>query len=238
MDYVYFCIKLKRFGMKLNLVLIGLVLFAFACGSGEKPAEMEEEVKGSGLPYLGFHDFGPTIKDGKEVMDTIYHTVPEFYLMAQDSAAFTNADVAGKIHVVNFFFTSCPSICPAMIGQMKRLQENTKDIKELIFLSHTVDPKRDSIPKLNAYIKERSLDTHNWFFLYGEKEEVYELGSNGYLVNAMEDEKADGGFLHSEHFVLVDREGRVRGLYDGTKNEQVDKLEQDIRLLLKKEYGQ
>lgn len=207
------------------LSALSLIILASCSGSSE---EITEE-KIIPLPYFGQHDF-----DGK---DTIYHTIPPYMLLAHDSSEFTNDRVAGKIHVVNFFFTSCPSICPAMIEQMRRLQEMTADIEEIQFLSHTVDPKRDTIPKLQAYIAERNLDTHNWFFLYGEKEYVYELGMDGYILNAMEDEKAEGGFLHSEHFVLVDREGHIRGLYVGTETDQVDQLEKDIRKLLKEEYA-
>jgi len=124
-----------------------------------------------------------------------------------------------------------------MIEQMKRLQGNTSDIEEIKFLSHTIDPERDSIPRLNWYINEKGIDTHNWYFLYGEREYVYDLGENGYMINAMEDEAAEGGFLHSEHFVLIDREGHIRGLYDGTQTTEVDRLEKDIRKLLKIEYG-
>lgn len=225
--------------MKRNLFLCSLVALLFSCSGSSENGETNPETqeKGSGLPYLGFHDYGMTMKDGKEVMDTIYHTVPEFYLTAQDSSVFSNEQVDGKIHVVNFFFTSCPAICPAMIAQMKRLQENTNDIEELVFLSHTIDPRRDSIPRLNSYIAEKKLDTHNWYFLYGDKAYVHDLGENGYMINAMEDDQAEGGFLHSEHFVLVDREGHIRGLYVGTETDQVDQLEKDIRKLLKTEYG-
>lgn len=197
-----------------------------------------EEPKGSGLPYLGQHDVQLVQDtDGNDVFDTIYHVVPEYYLTAHDSTEFSNDRVEGKVHVVNFFFTSCPAICPAMIAQMKRLQENTTDIEELTFLSHTIDPRRDSIPRLQEYIAEKELDTQNWFFLYGDKVYVHELGEDGYMINAMEDEAAEGGFLHSEHFILVDREGHVRGLYVGTDTDQVDQLEKDLRKLLKTEYN-
>lgn len=206
------------------LALIGIMASLFSC-SGNTDETVKIEIKVEPLPYLGQHDMDET--------GTIYHTVPPYELLAHDSSIFTNDIVAGKIHVVNFFFTSCPAICPAMIEQMKRLQGKTNDIEELVFLSHTVDPVRDTIPKLRAYIAERNIDTHNWFFLYGEKEYVYELGMDGYILNAMEDEKAEGGFLHSEHFALIDREGHVRGLYVGTETEQVDLLEQDIRKLIK-----
>jgi protein SCO1 len=216
--------------MHLKFVLPAFLsaLLMISCGgnSEENTASADTIVP---LPYFGQHEFDGT--------DTLYHTIPPYTLLAHDSSEFSNDRVAGKIHVVNFFFTSCPSICPAMIGQMGRLQEMTADIEEITFLSHTVDPKRDTIPKLQAFIAERNLDTHNWFFLYGEKEYVYELGMEGYILNAMEDEKADGGFLHSEHFVLIDREGHIRGMYVGTENAQVDQCEKDIRKLLKEEYA-
>lgn len=220
--------------MKLIYFYPALLLFIYSCG-GDTPAVEKEQI--SYLPYLGQHDVDMKIVNGEEVYDTIYHSIPPFNLLTQDSIEFTEADVAGKIHVVNFFFTSCPSICPAMIEQMKRLQGMTADIEELTFLSHTVDPKRDTLAKLRQYIADRNIDTHNWFFLYGEKEYVYDLGTYGYIINAMEDEKADGGFLHSEYFVLIDREAHIRGMYDGTDTQQVDQLEKDIRRLLKDEYS-
>lgn len=219
--------------------LISVAFVLASCGSETNDAtESPIEEKGSGLPYFGFHEYGKVIRDGKEVFDTIYHTVPEFFLTAQDGSLFTNENVAGKIHVVNFFFTSCPSICPAMIAQMKRLQGNTADIEELVFMSHTIDPRRDTLERLNAYIADKELDTHNWFFLYGEQAYVHDLGLEGYIINAMEDNAADGGFLHSEQFVLIDREGHIRGLYVGTETDQVDQLEKDIRKLIAKEYGE
>jgi len=216
-----------------QLFILGIFALSLAACSGESTdgsTSQETGPVGSGLPYIGFHDF-----NGE---DTIYHTVPSYHLTAQDSSYFTNSNVSGKVHVANFFFTSCPAICPAMIAQMKRLQENTNDIEELTFLSHTIDPRRDTIPRLNAYIAEKELDTHNWYFLYGEKEYVHDLGISGYMINAMEDEAAEGGFLHSEHFILIDREGHIRGLYTGTETEEVDRLEEDIRKLLKLDYGQ
>jgi protein SCO1/2 len=211
-----------------------LVLFA-SCGSevleDEHPADTYVP-----LPYIGQHDVEMVIRNGVEQMDTIYHVVPPFVLMDQDSQLVTNDLVKGKIYVANFFFTSCPAICPAMIEQMKRFQGLTNDIEELVILSHTIDPERDSIPKLRQYIADREIDTRNWHFLYGARSYVHDLGKQGYMVNAMEDEKAEGGFLHSEHFVLIDREGHVRGLYTGTDTEDVNRLNDDIRKLIANEY--
>lgn len=207
-----------------------------SCGGSEDPESTAEVYVP--LPHIGMHDVDIVMENGHEVMDTIYHTVPPFELMNQDCTVVTNELVEGKVHVANFFFTSCPAICPAMIEQMKRFQEMTEDIDELIILSHTIDPDRDSIPKLNQYIADRNIDTHNWHFLYHEEREyIHFLGKEGYMVNAMEDAEAEGGFLHSEHFVLIDREGHIRGLYTGTETEEVDRLAEDIRLLIKHEYN-
>lgn len=211
--------------MKSFFILASVSLLLASCGSSEQNNTENTEPKIEHLPYLGPHEITET--------DTIYHTIPPYSLLAQDSSIFTNERVAGRIHVAHFFFTSCPAVCPAMIEQMKRLQEMTSDIDEIMFLSHTVDPKRDTIPKLQAYIADHKVDTRNWFFLYGDRDVVYELGEEGYIINAMEDEAAEGGFLHSEHFVLIDREGHIRGMYVGTDTKEVDQLEKDIRKLLK-----
>lgn len=219
--------------MKNLISIFSLTLLFVSCGGSnsteENSTEESQEEKYTPLPYIGTHDI--------DLVDTFYHVVPKFELMNQDSEIVTNEAVQGKVHVANFFFTSCPSICPAMIEQMKRLQELTNDIDELVILSHTIDPERDSIPKLRQYISDRNIDTHNWHFLYGEREYVHWLGKEGYMVNAMEDEQAEGGFLHSEHFVLIDREGHIRGLYTGTDTEEVNKLNDDIRKLIANEYN-
>lgn len=221
--------------MKTLLSISLLLTIIYSCGTSEE--NTETTVNDSGLPYIGMHELEITENDGVKDTNKIYHVVPPFSLMAQDSSTITNQLVKGKIHIANFFFTSCPSICPAMIAQMQRLQQNTLDIDELIFLSHTIDPKRDTIPKLRAYIEDKNIDTQNWYFLYGDKQYVHDLGIDGYMVNAMEDDQAEGGFLHSEHFVLIDREGHIRGLYSGIDTQQVDQLEKDIRNLIKTEYA-
>ena len=218
-----------------SLLFLGL----FSCGGEEVVETDTPEIPEQVLPYFGEKEVEMIDVDGEMVTDTIYHVVPEYIFTDQDSNLFTNENVEGKIHVANFFFTSCPAICPAMIEQMRRLQENTSDIEELSFLSHTIDPKRDTIPKLQAYIAERELNTDNWSFLYdSDRDYIHDLAKTGYIINAMEDEEADGGFLHSEHFILIDREGHIRGLYEGTDPAKVDLLEADIRKLIKEEYGE
>lgn len=189
------------------------------------------------LPFIGEKDYDYDL-DG-QIIDTLFHTIPPFYFTAHDSSIITNETVKGKIYVADFFFTNCPSICPIMTGNMKTFHENTKDIDELLILSHTIDPGRDTLARLNAYISEKEVNTRDdWFFLFASQDYTYDIGKHGYKVNADVDEKAEGGFLHSEYFMLIDREGRIRGAYDGTNPEEVAQLEIDIRLLIEKEYGE
>jgi len=189
------------------------------------------------LPYIGNKDYDLNL-DG-EIIDSVFHTIPPFSFTTHQGKIINNDFVKGKIYVADFFFTNCPSICPIMTDNMKILHENTKDINELLILSHTIDPGRDTLEQLNKYIKDKEIDTRDdWFFLFGSQDYTYDIGKHGYLINADIDEAAEGGFLHSEHFVLIDREGRIRGMYEGTNPEQVEQLEKDIRLLLATEYGE
>lgn len=223
-----------------HLFYAGILLIFASCGSssGEKTTEGNPENTYKPLPYLGFHDEVP-VKDenGNEVWKKVYYQVPDFEFTNQDSVLVTNKMTDGHVYVANFFFTSCPHICPSMMEHMKRLQEKTDDIEELIILSHTIDPERDSIPRLKEYIQEREIDTRNWHLLYNEREYTHYMGIEGYMLSIVEsEEEADGGFLHSEYFVLVDRDRHIRGMYNGTKTEEVDQLAEDIRELIKNEY--
>ena len=222
--------------MSLRLVvLMFLLVFLYACSAGENSEEDPSTQAKQVLPYLGFKE---TQKNEQGGTDTLYHTVPPFAFTNQDSIVITDKDLKGRIYVADFFFTHCPTICPVMTRQMKRLVENTSDIDELVFLSHTIDPKRDTLERLRAYREIMDISADNWHFLRGTMEYTYDIGKHGYLINADEDEEADGGYLHSEHFVLVDREGHIRGMYEGTDPERVDQLEKDIRKLIQMQYGE
>lgn len=223
--------------VKNSLLLLIIALMTFSCETTEDHSDNKKENTPKALPFIGNMDYG---YDGNgNVTDTVFHTVPKFAFTAHDSSLVTSELVKGKIYVANFFFTSCPSICPRMTENMKILHDNTKDIEELIILSHTVDPVHDTLERLNNYIEVRNIDTRDdWFFLHADQEYTYEIGKYGYLINAEVDPEAEGGFLHSEHFVLIDREGRIRGMYEGTKQGEVEKLENDIRNLIKYEYGE
>ena len=149
------------------------------------------------------------------------------------------ADVKGKIYVADFFFGTCPTICPKMAQQMLRVYDRFNTDEDFAILSHTIDPEHDTVEYLNGYAAKLGVnDNKTWHFLTGVKEEIYDLGTaRGYMVQMREDETADGGYIHQGAFVLIDKEGRVRGFYDGTIPEKVDILMNDIEVL-KAEYAE
>ncbi|MGV3630156.1 MAG: SCO family protein [Bacteroidota bacterium] len=198
----------------------------------------QESKKERVLPFIGHYDVEYKTVDGKEVADTIYPRIPAFKFLNQDSVWISSKDLKGKIWVANFFFTSCPTICPKMTSQMKRLSILTKDLeKEIEFLSFSINSDNDRPHVLKRYIAHNGITAKNWQFFTGKPEaEVHLLGDENFLVNAREDLGSEGGYAHSEAFVLVDKEGYIRGMYNGTDTQEVDKLHKDLRKLLKHEY--
>ena len=174
------------------------------------------------------------------------HVIPAFSFINQQNDTITNTDYDGSIYVANFFFTNCPTICPIMTNKMKYVQDKLSVYPNIKFLSHTVDPENDSPVKLLEYARSMQADLSNWNFVTGSKDEIYKIATF-YFVNAVKDELAPGGFLHSENFILVDKQGRVRsgidingnpyGAYDGTSDKDIKTLIKDIRVLMA-EYKQ
>lgn len=189
------------------------------------------------LPYFGPKETQVVQRDGRDVIDTIYATVPAFRFTDQFGRTFTDQDAAGKILVVDFFFTRCGTICPRMSVQMQQLQLKLDDpaFDDVLFLSHSVDPEHDTPEVLREYARKLQADTARWKFLTGDKTELYLQGSEGYYLAAREDVMAEGGFLHSEKFVLVDKDKHIRGYYDGTTADGMNAVAADIKMLLKEE---
>ncbi len=209
--------------------LIGLVAVLVGCAEEKKPRV---------LPFYGNFDVITYSKNGETYTDTVYPKIPKFTYLNQDSIEITSTKYKGKVWIANFFFTSCPSICPPMMSQMRRLNILTKDIqKEVQFISFSIDPKTDQPSVLRKYIKNNGIETKNWVFLTGNEAKTHYLGVHHFMVHAKRSAMASGGFAHQDGLVLVDREGIVRGIYLGTKTEEVDKLNKDLRKLLKVEYG-
>ncbi len=213
--------------MKSLLLILPFLCLLFSC----------EETKRRALPYIGNYDLEYRMVNGKEVVDTIYPKVAAFTMLNQDSMKVTSNDLKGKIWVADFFFTSCPTICPAMTSQMKRVSEGTEDVKDQVhLLSFSINPKQDQPQVLRAYRKKYGITANNWHFLTGNEAKTHQLGIESFQIFAGQDDEAAGGYAHSPAFSLVDKEGYIRGVYVGTDPEQVDQLIKDLHRLIEIEY--
>ena len=167
--------------------------------------------------------------------DTVYHTIAPFQFVDQDSSVITNASFKGKIYVADFFFTSCRTICPIMKTQMVRVYEATSEMPDVLILSHTIDPEYDTVALLREFAKRLGVKSERWHFVTGVKDSIYKIAQTSYFATAMEDKSEPDGFIHSGAFLLIDRKGRIRGKYDGTKEEEVNRLIVDIKRLRSEE---
>jgi protein SCO1/2 len=211
--------------MNQNFTALLILIFVFTgC--------MEQNEKGK-LPILGRKNIQEIMVNGNITYDTTYHTIADFTFINQDSIEVSNETFHNKIYIADFFFTTCPTICPIMKTQMLRIYQYYEDNDQVMFLSHTIDPDYDTVALLHNFADRLGVSSSKWHFVTGHKEDIYEIGQNNYMVTAMEDKNEPGGYLHSGAFILVDRERRIRGLYDGTDEDQVDRLINDIPKLLK-----
>lgn len=169
--------------------------------------------------------------DGKERVDTIYHSLPQFSLLDQDSQTVTLKDLENKVVVADFFFSTCPGICPRMMTNMAIVNAAMTKRQDFAIVSHSVNPERDTVRALAEYSKLVGAVAPRWRLLTGPKKDIYDLGMDGYKLAVDEDPRAPGGFLHSEMFVLLDKQQRIRGYYDGTDTAQVNKLINDVKIL-------
>ncbi len=209
--------------MKYFFIWAIVIFIIYSCGTGNEK-----------LPVLGPMKIeNARTVNGKIVADTVYHTIRDFSFTDQDGNTVTQDTFRDKIYVADFFFTTCPTICPIMKTQMLRVYDIYKDNPEVKFLSHTIDPKHDSVAVLHEYAERLGVRSDVWHFVTGPQEEIYDIGQNSYMVTAREDPNEPGGHLHSGAFLLIDKQRRIRGIYDGTKKEAVDKLIEDIRKLLR-----
>lgn len=202
--------------MKLKVILkIFIVCGLFFACTNKQPKML--------LPVLG----------AKKYMhnDTIYHTIGNFKFQNQYGETITNETIKNKIYVADFFFTTCQSICPEMSKNLVTIQKEFENDDSLLILSHSVNPNHDTVEVLSDYGQAYGAKKGKWHFLTGNKQEIYTLAKDSYLVNAFEDDGSPEGFLHSELFLLIDTQGRIRGMYDGTDKAAVLKLIGDIKLL-------
>jgi len=172
--------------------------------------------------------YGPTTEVKGEVTE---HHVPAFDMVNQFGRKVTASEIDNKVAVVNFFFTSCPTICPQMMRNMQTVQELYLNDDRVALLSFTVDPKRDNPSRLKTFADAYHIDARRWNLLTGDKKVIYSLARNGFYLTASQGDGGDHDFIHSENLVLIDTEKRIRGYYDGTDEAAVDKLINDITKL-------
>lgn len=204
-----------------RFIAIAVLLIA-GCKSSVKP-----------LPVLGEPTIAARQQDGKTVSDTIYPAVPPFSFTDQDSLPVNEKSFAGKIYVADFIFLSCPNICPKMTTEMTKVYRSFKTDDRVYFLSHTIDPEDDSIPRLKAYAASLEVSSPKWRFVTGSQDTIYHLAEKGYFSTAYKDSTAPGGFVHSGGLLLVDKQRHIRGVYNGTEPKETDRLINDINILLK-----
>ncbi|PTT03620.1 SCO family protein [Pedobacter sp. HMWF019] len=207
--------------MRFSTLFIALA-FLFLLSCKDKPQR---------LPFLQ-SEINEKVMDGKTVQDTIFKTIPAFKFLNQDSVEVTNKDFDGKIYVADFFFTSCPTICPTMHRNLLKVYKKYENNPEVKLASHTIDAKYDVPSRMKAYANKLGIKGTQWEFLWGSRDEVYALAERNYLVSVKEDKESPGGFIHQGYLVLVDKEKRIRGAYDGTVDEDVKKLMVDMDTLL------
>ncbi|WP_339711480.1 SCO family protein [uncultured Kriegella sp.] len=183
------------------------------------------------LPVYQPSMVNPELVDSNLQFVKKYHTIADFSLTNQNGETITETDYQNKIYIADFFFTTCPTICPIMTKNMADIQKQITSDDDVLLLSHSVTPEIDSVTQLKKYALEKGVDDHKWNLVTGDKKQIYELARKSYL--AVKDDGDGGAFdmIHTENFILVDKEKRIRGFYDGTKTEEIEKLMDDLEVL-------
>jgi protein SCO1/2 len=212
--------KFKFFGIVL-LLLSAVIIYLFY--NALQPKKV--------LPVYQPADFNPELVDSTLVHVKKYHTIADFSLTNQNGETITQDYYRDKIYVADFFFTTCPTICPLMTENMAFLQSRIVHDEDVMLLSHSVTPDIDSVAQLKKYALEKGVIDKKWNLVTGNKKHIYELARKSYLAAK---DGGDGGpfdMIHTENFILIDKERRIRGTYDGTSKEDMEKLLQDLEVL-------
>jgi len=182
------------------------------------------------LPIYQPAEVNEKLVDSSIIHVAKYHKISDFKLTNQNGKEITQANYKDKIYVADFFFTTCQDICPVMTKNMYQLQEELKNDNEILLLSHTVIPEVDTVEQLKEYAIENNVDDSKWNLVTGDKKQIYELARKSYL--AVEDSNFNKfDMIHTENFMLIDKEKQIRGFYDGTNSEEIKRLLKDIEIL-------
>ncbi|MGW9684843.1 SCO family protein [Flagellimonas sp. 2504JD1-5] len=180
--------------------------------------------------------FQPSMVDQSLVDSTLhykrkYHTIADFELINQNGEKITQENYRDKIYVADFFFTTCPTICPIMTKNMAQIQNSIINDKDVLLLSHSVTPAIDSVAQLKKYALEKGVIDSKWNLVTGDKKQIYQLARKSYLAVKNDGDGGPYDMIHTENFILVDKERRIRGFYDGTNKEEIAKLLSDLEIL-------
>ncbi len=228
--------KIQKAGILLTTLLVPALLYIFLRFGTQNHYVLTRYLpridSARGEPLMGI----VTLANGRQITDTLYNHIPPFSLIDQNSDTVRQSMVKGKIYVASFFFTRCGTICPKISSQLTRVQDIFRNQADVMLLSHSVDPEHDRPEQLREYAKKYEAIPGKWYFLTGSKQAIYDLALHGYYLPVVDagvkEGKPDETFIHSEKLVLVDKEGIVRGFYDGTDTKDVDRLILEIRVLL------
>ena len=218
---------LKKFRIFLGIMSVFSVIIVFLFYQALKPKK--------NLPIYNPADVNPELVDSTVQYIQKYHTISNFSFTNQNGKVVTQKDYEGKIYVADFFFTTCGSICPIMTTNMVDVQKAFAKNPKVMLLSHTVFPETDSVPVLKAYAIKKGVNDQKWNLVTGDKKAIYSLARKSYLAVKLGKPSELYDMVHTENFVLVDTKRRVRGFYDGTKKEEIQRLIEDINWLLTQE---
>lgn len=200
--------------------IIACVLVLLSCKEKQKQASTVSK-----LPYFNAADFTPE-------WDMPKHKIPEFAFINQKGDTVTNNTFKGKIYIADFFFTSCPGICPKLTTNMKAIQDTYTLDDDIMLLSHTVMPWRDSVPLLQQYAQKYEVNSKKWHLVTGDKDALYTIARTGYFADEDFTKTQDeSNFIHTENFILIDASGYIRGVYNGTLPIDVERLKRHIEIL-------
>ena len=221
---------LKKYRIYISVVSIFSIVTLFLFYSALKPSKT--------LPIYNPADVNPELVDSTVQYVSKYHTIADFSFTNQNGKIVTQKDYEGKIYVADFFFTTCGSICPKMTTNLVDVQKAIKNNPKVMLISHTVFPETDSVPALKAYAQKYGVIDAKWNLVTGDKKDIYTMARKSYLAVKMGKPEELFDMVHTENFVLVDQKRRVRGFYDGTKKEDVERLINDIDWLSENEKNQ
>lgn len=223
---------LKRYNIDVVSVCIALIVLSCNNAVKPKPPKALKTSRVNYLPYYNEASFTPNwITPGTEE-ETQFHKIPDFKLVNQLGDTITQKTFDNKIYITDFFFASCPGICPQMTSNMFKVQEAFLNDDEVLFLSHSVTPNRDSVPVLKKYAEKHGVIENKWHLVTGNKLDIYNLGREHYFVeNDLGEPKNIEDFLHTENFLLIDKNKHIRGIYNGLNRASIQQLIIDIKAL-------